>query len=148
MGKRLIIIVSIGVMINIIGGCEAPKVPKNADKQKTDSLRNEKRGWVKDYALCECISLVGKNDTTFKNDISPGIYIDISSYGHGQKNIYKDIDSLARKVYSEITPSQIADYGGRKAYTASCIDFYHSKSLDSLVRTYDDEINTTVEELK
>lgn len=114
----------------------------NKDKKRSkEALLDEKREWAKDYALCSCLSLVSKTDTVFKNDISRGIYAEISDYNRVViPNIYTDIDSLARKAFNSISPTQIPDYGGSKPYMQSCIEFSKGQELDSLIRTHDSEL--------
>lgn len=113
------------------GGCKVSK------KQGEASVFKEKRQWVKEYALCSCLSLISKQDRALQNDISKTVYVEITDYDRsGTRNIYKAIDSLAYKTFLSIEPSQIADYEGRKPYMKSCIEFSKSKQLDSLIRSY------------
>ena len=117
------------------GGC---KVRKN---EAMEATLKERRQWMKEYALCSCLSLVGKQDTAFRNDISLSVYVEITDYSRvTYKNIYRAVDSLSSKAFRSITPSQIADYEGKKPYMMSCIEFSQSKKLDSLIRSYDYQI--------
>ncbi|SEA00582.1 hypothetical protein SAMN05443550_101667 [Pedobacter hartonius] len=43
-------------------------------------------------------------------------------------------------AFHSITPTQIADYKGKKPYMKSCIEFSQSEELDSLIRSYDYQI--------
>ncbi|SEB17031.1 Type VI secretion system (T6SS), amidase immunity protein [Pedobacter hartonius] len=117
------------------GGC---KVRKN---EAMEAILKERRQWMKEYALCSCLSLVGKQDTAFRNDISQTVYVEITDYSRTTKNnLYNAVDSLAYKAFNSITPTQIADYEGKKPYMMSCIEFSQSEELDSLIRRYDYQI--------
>jgi len=117
------------------GGC---KVNKDDTKE---TILKERRQWMKEYALCNCVSLVGKQDTAFRNDISQSVYVEITDYSRSSdKNIYNAVDSLSHKALHSVTPSQIADYEGKKPYMKSCIEFSQSKELDSLIRSYDSQV--------
>ncbi len=88
---------------------------------------------LKDYALCQCIKEVS-NDDSIKNDISFSILTELADYH--QKAMH-GIDSLTEKVVLNFEPAQIADYNGKKPYLLGCINYYKSKQLDSLIRTFD-----------
>lgn len=87
---------------------------------------------LKNLALCNCIQYISHDDT-IKNDISTSIFMELSDFN---PKVWKSIDSLSAVAASEVQPSQIADYNGQKPYLKGCIDFYHSKRLDSLVKTF------------
>lgn len=133
--KKTFLIMPFMCILLYTGGCKVSKKQANAPVLK------EKRQWAKEYALCSCLSLINKQDTAFQNDISKTVYVEITDYNRsGARNIYKAIDSLAYKAFHSIKPSQIADYEGRKPYMKSCIEFSQSKQLDSLIRSYDSQI--------
>ncbi len=94
----------------------------------------ETRKLLKEYALCGCITYATDVDR-LKKDISHGIYIEISNYG--DRDVYKKIDSMSKAAALGIKPSQIADYGYQKPLLLGCMNFYKSKKLDSLVRSFD-----------
>lgn len=87
----------------------------------------------KQYALCHCIKVAYKDDSINLKDISEAIYQELSDYTiMGEKARMLDSFSVAKA--KQIKPSQIADYNGRRAVLSDCIQFYHSKQLDSLVK--------------
>jgi len=95
---------------------------------------SQKHQWMKEYALCKCITEVSR-DTLLKNDLTFSVYANIADYGDSK--IYRAIDSAAKHTALNIQPSQIKDYNGKKAYMLSCIQFSQSKKLDSLIKSYD-----------
>lgn len=137
MKKVLLIMPFMGILL-YVGGC---KVRKN---EAMEAILKERRQWMKEYALCSCLSLVGKQDTVFRNDISQSVYVEITDYNRtSDKNIYKAVDSLSYKAFHSITPTQIADYEGKRTYLKSCIEFSQSKELDALIRSYDSQVQIT-----
>lgn len=88
---------------------------------------------LKEYALCSCIREIS-NDDSIKNDISFSILAELTDYH--QKAMH-GIDSLTEKVVLTFEPAQIADYNGKKPYMLQCINYYKSKQLDSIIRTFD-----------
>ena len=102
-------------------------------KGRPPSLK-EARKLLKNYALCSCIKYI-TDDKKLKNDISSGIYFDISNYS--DSNVFSKIDSFSKITALTIEPTQIADYGHQKPLLLGCISFFQSKKLDSLVRTFD-----------
>lgn len=102
------------------------------------SKYSESRNFLKQYAFCRCLAFAYEDSVYFrKNDISEWVYRDIARYNG---NVYDRIDSLSRIKARSIRPSIIADYEGKKAILLSCFEYYHSKILDSLVKTMDDQI--------
>lgn len=93
------------------------------------SVKNQRQN-LKDYALCSCLKLAANSDS-LKNDISFSILNELSDYNAEALN---KIDSLSKIVVAEIQPSQIVDYEGKKPYLLSCIEYYRSKRLDSLIK--------------
>lgn len=135
MKKICFIMTLIGILLST-EGCKIKKAGKTS--------QSEKRQWMKEYALCSCLSLIAKQDTAIQDDISKSIYVEITDYTRTDKNnIYNAVDSLASKAIKSINPTQIADYEGRKPYMKSCIEFYQSKELDSLIRHYDSEYKSS-----
>ncbi len=97
-----------------------------------NSVSQNNRKWLKEYALCSCIKYSFKDDTAIKNDLSFTVYKEITDYGN--LPIYRTIDSISRIAAFEIKPSQIADYNGKKALLLGCIEYYQGKKLDSTIR--------------
>ena len=112
----------------IAQSCGSKKL--DGDGRPTVKFRTE---MLKDYALCRCIMEVS-NDDSIKHDISFSILTELADYHIKAMN---GIDSLTKKVVLNIEPAQIADYNGKKPYLLGCINYYKSKQLDSLIRTFD-----------
>jgi hypothetical protein len=108
----------------------------NKSNKHMSPKTSQKHQWMKEYALCKCIIEITQ-DTLLKNDISLAIYVNIADY-QGSK-IIEAIDQAAKKAALNITPSQIADYNGKKPYMLSCIQFSQSKQIDSLIKSCDSE---------
>lgn len=89
---------------------------------------------LKDYALCSCLMYAFKTDTGVQHDISLTAYKEISDES---VPFYQSIDSLSKLVVRGVEPAQIADYGGKKPYIKSCIEYSQSIRLDSLLRALD-----------
>jgi hypothetical protein len=104
------------------------KIPDNTG----DSTSQNKRKWLKEYALCSCIKYSFKDDTAIKNDLSFTVYKEITDYGN--LAVYRTMDSISKIAAFDIKPSQIADYNGKKALLLGCIEYYQSKKLDSIIR--------------
>jgi len=107
-----------------------------------DSILVKKQELLKEYALCNCVSLASNKDTVVNNDISLAIYREITDYT--DLKVYKIIDSISKNAADSIHPSIIADYGDKKPILLDCITFYKSKKLDSLVKTF----NVTIDNNK
>lgn len=136
MKSKAIFILCCGIIISS-EGCDNRNTNNKVIVVKSEAKKEEKRQWMKEYALCKCITQLS-TDTLLKKDISMGIYFNITDYGSDK--IYNAVDSAAKQAVSQINPSQIADYGGKKPYMLSCIEFSKSKKLDSLIRTYDSDL--------
>lgn len=95
----------------------------------------EHRALLKEYAFCSCFAHASDDSTYFSDkDISASVYADISEYNF---NVFPLLDSIAKKYALNIKPSEIADHENKKAIMLNCFMFYHSKQLDSLVKTMD-----------
>lgn len=88
----------------------------------------------RDYALCKCLQFGYDNPEILKEDISTGVYMDFSQHTLAFHGTSQKLDSLARLVADSIQPSQIADYGGKKAVMLDCIEFYNSELLKKNVK--------------
>lgn len=87
---------------------------------------------LKQYAFCKCFEFASNDTAFFNNDISTGVYIEISSY---YRDVFARIDSLAKQTARQIKPTEIPDYNNKKAVLKDCFLFYESKVLDSLIKT-------------
>jgi len=97
---------------------------KNVDFERT----------YRDYVLCRCMEFGFGNDSLFKNDLSTGIYNDITLFSMHFNGAKQRLDSLAKHRADSITHSQIADHEGRKAVMLECIDYYNSKKLKQEIK--------------
>jgi len=88
----------------------------------------------RDYALCKCLEYGYDNPAIFSEDISKGVYMDITLHTLAFNGTDKKLDSLARSTADSIQPSQILDYEGRKAVMLHCIRFYNSELLKKNVK--------------
>ncbi|MCJ8208946.1 type VI secretion system amidase immunity protein Tai4 [Mucilaginibacter sp. RS28] len=102
------------------------------DETKKDLAPPQQREWLKQIALCDCLKHAFPKEDCIKNDVSFSILAEFTDFR--QHNTYQLIDSLAKLAVKNIEPAQPADYEGKKPYMLGCIDFYHSKSLDSLIK--------------
>jgi len=98
---------------------------KNVDFERT----------YRDYVLCRCMELGFRSDSLFKNDLSTGIYNDITLLTMHFNGAKQKLDSLAKHRADNIAPSQIADHEGRKAIMLECIDYYNSKKLEQEIKS-------------
>ncbi|TAJ47661.1 MAG: hypothetical protein EPO58_15450 [Chitinophagaceae bacterium] len=57
----------------------------------------------------------------------------LESYGLGKRDT---LTALAKEFARNIRPPQHADYAQGKPIIRSCHEFYHSKTLDSLIRSW------------
>lgn len=95
------------------------------------------RELLKQYAYCRCVVSALPQDSAMQNDISLSVLSDISEYDLTKFSI---IDTIATAHALTITKTEIGDYGERRPVLASCMQFYKSKYLDSVVRTLDKAI--------
>ncbi|SMC73693.1 hypothetical protein SAMN04488101_102587 [Pedobacter nyackensis] len=116
-----------------LGSCTNQQTSNSTDKPPGTSVES-RRQWLKDYAFCSCLSYANTADSTYSNDISMGIYRDISAYN---QDAYDAVDNLSKITASKISPSVIADYEEKKPILKSCLEYYQSKTLDSLVNKYE-----------
>jgi hypothetical protein len=120
------------LVVLIAGSCNMPKY-NTKTKQNIELLKN--------LSHCKCLEysinkFVGKDSI----DISSEILIDkFYSIGLSRKSYYI-LDSMAKSVMISETNSQFASPNkylesyGKVSYKIGCYNFYHSKSLDSLVK--------------
>ncbi|NRF40706.1 T6SS amidase immunity protein Tai4 family protein [Pedobacter foliorum] len=99
----------------------------NAYSQKVPSQK-EMGEVYRQYFLARCIYFAFGEEKVFSQDISLAVYYaagnEFDSTNHSRK-----LDSLAMKMLNSITPTQVADYEGRKPILMSCIEYYESKEL-------------------
>lgn len=117
--------------------CATIRSGNGNQESKDNRLRNEKRQWLKDYALCSCLYQGFPHDSFQKKDISLAAYAEISEY---QPSTFAFLDSITREIVLHIRPSQLSDHQGKKAITLHCIQFYKSLRLDSIVRSFDTDL--------
>jgi hypothetical protein len=104
-----------------------------------DTTLQHKHIWLKQLAFCSCLKYSFKNDTNIKNDLSFTVYKQIADY---DSETYRMIDNSAKIAAFKIQPSQIADYNGKKAIITGCFAYYESIQLDSLVKKFDNQLNS------
>jgi hypothetical protein len=112
-------------------GCRAKKGAE-IHASPTEAKLKEKQEWLKEYALCSCIREAYPHDS-IKTDISFSVLRDISDY---EAPVYDKVRSEAKKAALTIEPSQIADFEGKRPYLLGCLNFYQSKALDSLIKSF------------
>ena|SRR5690554_4617188 len=88
----------------------------------------------RDYALCKCLEYGYDNPAIFREDISRGVYMDITLHTLAFNGTDKKLDSVARSAADSIQPFQILDYEGKKAVMLHCIEFYNSAQLKKNVK--------------
>lgn len=99
----------------------------NAYSQKVPS--DKEMGEIyRQFFLTRCIYFAFGEEKVFSKDISLSVYYAVGSE-FGATNHSRKLDSLAKKMLNSITPTQVADYEGRKPILMSCIEYYESKEL-------------------
>nr|WP_157247148.1 hypothetical protein [Pedobacter panaciterrae] len=99
----------------------------NAYSQRIPSKR-EIGEIYRQYFLARCIYFAFGEDKVFSNDISLSVYY-AAGDEFGVTSHARLLDSLAKKKLSTITPTQVADYEGKKPILLGCIEYYESKEL-------------------
>ena len=112
------------ISINL-GSCTNQQTSNTTDKPPGSSVES-RRQWLKGYAFCSCLSYANTEDSTYANNISIGIYRDISAYN---QDAYNAVDSLSKITASKITSSVIADYEGKKPIIKSCLKYIRARLL-------------------
>jgi hypothetical protein len=106
---------------------------KKLYSKKNEAEIVEQREDLKSFALCQCLRQGYKSSPVYE-DISAGVYNDNLVYGI---NVIDTITKISFLVADSIEPAMHHDYNGKKAIIGSCIEFYKSKRLDSIVKSFD-----------
>ena len=102
---------------------------------KGDKLKQQ-RELLRDYALCSCLRFGYKNTEVY-SDISTPILLNQILYSSFVSDLIKE----KSKTYADnIKASEVADYNNKRPIIVSCMDYYKSSSLDSLIRSFDSEL--------
>jgi len=89
---------------------------------------------LKNYALCECLFYVYKEyDSLWIRDGSTAGYFETSHYAI---DVYETVRTRAEAVNREVYKS----YDNSPLGLMKCLDFYNSRELDSLIKSFDSEI--------
>lgn len=103
---------------------------------KWESRLSSQRELLRDYALCSCLRF-GYKDTEVYSDISTPILLNQMLYSSFVTDLIKE----KSKTYADnIKVSEVADYNNKRPIIVSCMNYYKSSSLDSLVRSFDSEL--------
>lgn len=96
--------------------------------------KKQNHQYMKEYFLTCYIthSLGVKNVTNL--DSSHSLYNDLTCY---TPIAYLKVDSLAYKLVNELEPSNIEGDTIRKAIFFNAIEYYHSKELDTFIKSLD-----------
>lgn len=97
----------------------------------------QQRQILKEYAFCQCVNQGFEDRRFFDDDISMSFYNELSLYS---KIAQMKVDSVSKLTAKSILLSSHLDYKGKKAVIYTCMQFYKSTLLDSLVKTLDAEI--------
>lgn len=143
MKKIPITVITLISLLISMSGCSRKKSTESSHHRQ-DSLLRERTIWLKQYALCNCLRYAFNKDTAVQKDISVGIYRDIT--GGLDIRVYNAIDSLSKQAALQIAPSEIADYNGKKPFMLGCMNYYESKSLDSLLKKHEKDISGGLEQ--
>ncbi|RYE55991.1 MAG: hypothetical protein EOP48_09005 [Sphingobacteriales bacterium] len=117
--------------------------PNPSDKKPPSEISKEagapekNRELLKQYAFCSCLKYAHPDTLIFAKDPSRGVLFELSSYSD---DVYKLVDSFAKKTAHEFQPSEIADHGGSTLPFFKCFQFYNSFQLDSLVKEMDNKL--------
>lgn len=93
----------------------------------------EQRQLLKEYALCDCIRYGYKNTEVYE-DVTVSLYNEAMLYS---PYTLDTVSMLAKKIAESVPPLQHFDYNKKRPILGGCIEFFKSKMLDSLIRTYD-----------
>lgn len=92
---------------------------------------SQKRDWLKEYALCKCISYYVAGERADTNDISTAVYRELAGFGFAD---YDRLDSLVKNAIDTNRVLLISDYKGKSTAMMDCINFYKSKTLTAAIR--------------
>jgi hypothetical protein len=98
-----------------------------------DSLITTQRLLLKNYALYKCLLDKFPQDSLLNDGTLEG-YLELGQYGNPA---YETIDSFVKNEASQKYASKYK----KTLYIMRCIDIYNSKSLDSLIKTLDNEMS-------
>ena len=109
----------------------------------TDSILIKHQDWLKSYAFCACTLEGYKQEGYNVIDYSFGVFRDIASY---DERAYQAIDSIVKKIIANTPRLQPADYNNKKPILKSCLEFYKSKLLDSVIHSFDEDMRAFIKE--
>lgn len=92
-----------------------------------DKLKDEKDK-LKKLGFCKCLYASNPNSDFWKNEGSGEGYFQTSNFSI-------EAATTVRQYAREFSKKEYRSYGDRDLYVMKCLDFYHSKELDSLVNT-------------
>jgi hypothetical protein len=96
-------------------------------------VKYSKAQYLKNFALSVCISDGFKSDEVVKEgSAAAGAYLEL---GGLPLEAYEEAEGLGKKFLAKDYPSK----HGQKLTLMKCIDFFHSKDLEQLVRKYSKE---------
>ncbi|HNX44314.1 MAG TPA: T6SS amidase immunity protein Tai4 family protein [Bacteroidales bacterium] len=105
--------------------------------QQNDTPHKEKlsqeRLKLKNFAFCQCLQHVYKNDSVLIIDGSSSGYFETGAYGI---DAYNTIDSVANIYSLKVYKSK----EGHPLGIMKCLDFYNSNELDKLIQQFDNDI--------
>lgn len=101
----------------------------NSSKKGYTSAK-ERKIWLKDLSICNCIYYAYNKDSLFNKDISFSILTEISDQPY---EFYRMLDTLALQKASSIRPSKIGDYDFKKAVLKECLEYGRSKRLNTVI---------------
>lgn len=117
-------IVVISILVCLFAG--------NAYSQRILSKREISKAY-RQYVLAVSIYFAFGEQKTFSEDISISVLY-AAGNEFGSTSHSRMLDSLAKKMLSSITVTQVDDYEGRKPILLSCIEYYESKELKKEIR--------------
>lgn len=135
--STLIKFVTLTFIIFILFAGGTAKMNTVSTKNQDSTIILQQRELLKEYALCQCLYYGFKEEGISQNDISLSFYNELSLYSNVAQS---RIDSISKIVVNSIAPSNHIDYKGKKAIIYTCMQFYKSNVLDSLVKSLDNHI--------
>lgn len=108
-------------------------VVNRAKNQRLDTFKIDQQQLLKDYFLCSCINYTFPKDTLFGKDSTLILYRQALAYN--PEDIEK-IKYTARDFIEEIRNIPGQGYeGAERCYLALSLDYYHSKRLDTIIKS-------------
>lgn len=117
--------------------CQVPRRINAEKKNNNNDSIVEQRQLLKDFALCSCLRFGYGTDSAVYKDITVSIYYNQLLYADSSIN---KVEDFAKAYSRSIKTSEEYDYQNKKPILFSCLLFYKSKLLDSLVKTLDSTI--------